>query len=227
MFHDKIAIVICTKNEEHTIGDVIQQCQKYSSDIIIMDGHSVDQTREIATGLGAKVYLDHKKGKGDAIRASLLKTEKEILVFIDADGSHDSNDIPKLIGPILNKEADLVIGSRIKGGSDEISRDVFEIIRFLGSCILSLGISCRFGKWITECQNGFRAIKRDVALKLDLKEDITTIEQEMTIKALKQGYRVQEIPTHEYARKYGQSKFFVRHVWPRYIYSYFKYLFFK
>jgi dolichol-phosphate hexosyltransferase len=226
MVKDKIAIIICTKNEEKTIAEVVGQCLFYSNEVIVMDGHSKDHTQEEAKRAGAQIHLDHQKGKGDAIRTSLTKTNREILVFIDADGSHDANDIPKLIQPLLEDKADLVIGSRVKGGSDEMCRDIFDMIRYVGGRILSFGISCRFAKWITESQNGLRAIKRDVALKLDLKEDITTIEQEMTIKALKAGFRIQEVATHEYARKHGNSKFYVRHVWFRYLYSYFKYLFF-
>jgi glycosyltransferase involved in cell wall biosynthesis len=226
LIEQKIAIIICTLNEAATIEKIVSECHQYSNEVIVMDGHSTDQTRTLAEQAGAKVYLDHHKGKGDAIRTAILKTEREILVFMDADGSHEVKDLPKLIQPLLDNQADLVIGSRIKGGSDEIARDIFELMRYLGARILSLGISCRFMVWITESQNGFRAIRRDVALKLDLREDITTIEQEMTIKALRKGYRLKEVPTHEYARKYGQSRFFVRNVWLRYLYTYIKYLFF-
>jgi len=96
----------------------------------------------------------------------------------------------------------------------------------VGSDIVTLGINYRFGVDLTDSQNGFRAIKRDVALALDLKENITTIEQEMIIKTLKKGYRMAEVPTHEYARKYGTSCIKVSRVWWRYVYSWFKYLFF-
>ncbi|NOZ64741.1 MAG: hypothetical protein GXO71_07475 [Caldiserica bacterium] len=79
---------------------------------------------------------------------------------------------------------------------------------------------------ITDSQNGFRAIKKEVIQKLNLKEDITTIEQEMVIKVLKKGYRIREVPSHEYARKSGKSKISLwRDSW-RYVFSLFRYLYF-
>ncbi|HEX7478567.1 MAG TPA: hypothetical protein VF331_12220, partial [Polyangiales bacterium] len=66
------------------------------------------------------------------------------------------------------------------------------------------------------------AIRRDVMLALDTKENITTIEQEMTMRALKLGYRVDEVPTHEYERKAGNSTIKLKSVWARYLYSWFK-----
>jgi len=226
MFNDKLTIIICTKNEERTIDSIIRQCQKYSHDIIVMDGHSTDHTRDIAAGLGAKVFLDNAKGKGEAIRQGITKADKDILVFIDADGSHNPCEIPQLIQPILDDHADHVSGSRIKGGSDEAFKDPGQWIRFVGGQLIALLISCRFGHFIGESQNGYRAIKRRIALKLDLQEDITTIEQEMIIKTLKQGYRLTEVPTHEHLRQHGRSRFYLRKVWPRYFYTCVKYLFF-
>jgi dolichol-phosphate mannosyltransferase len=88
-----------------------------------------------------------------------------------------------------------------------------------------LGINYRFGVRLTDSQNGFRAIRRDAALSLGLQENITTIEQEMIIKTLKKGYRITEVPAHEYARKYGDSNIKLGKVWFRYVYSWLKYLF--
>jgi dolichol-phosphate mannosyltransferase len=77
---------------------------------------------------------------------------------------------------------------------------------------------------LTDSQNGFRAIKKDVILSLKLKENITTIEQEMTMKCLKKGFIITEVPTHEYSRKYGESVIKLRKVWFRYVYSFIKHL---
>ena len=127
------------------------------------------------------------------------------VVYLDADGSHDPKDIPALVEPIKKGEADLVIGSRGRGGSDELHGDVEKLLRMIGSDIILIGINLRWKQHLTDSQNGFRAIRTDVMRLLDTKENITTIEQEMTMKALKNGLRVSETPTHEYARKYGDS----------------------
>ena len=225
MIKDRLSIIIPTKNEARSIGDIITKCRKYSDDIVIIDGHSSDGTREIALGMGAQVYLDAKKGKGSAIRLGALKASKDVLIFIDADGSHDPDDIPRLTEPILSGEADHVSSSRMTGGSDELHGDMLKFIRMLGSDIITLAINYRFNVRLTDTQNGFRAIKKTVALSLGLKEDMTAIEQEMIIKTLKKGYRLAEVPAHEYARRYGSSRIRLRKVWFRHVYSLIKYLF--
>ena len=224
--NDRISVVIPTKNEEINIGWIIEGAKKYADEIFVVDGHSTDRTREIAEKCGVPVYLDHKKGKGDGIRVGIEKAQGDIIVFIDADGSHLPEDIPKLAAPIKAGECDHVTGSRMRGGSDELHGDLGKFIRMVGSDIITLGINYRFNVRLTDSQNGFRAIRRDVAQQLDLKENITTIEQEMIIKTLKLGYCVKEVPTHEYARRGGESKINVSKVAWRYVYSWLKYLFF-
>lgn len=219
-----VTVAVLAKNEEKTIGRVIKGARRYSDDILVVDGHSMDKTSEISRRLGARVVLDNGKGKGDGIRTAIKKAKREIVVFIDADGSHDPKDIPRLVKPILEERADHISGSRATGGSDELHGDLETFFRKLGNDIITLGINYRFGVKLTESQNGFRAIKTKVARQLNLKENITTIEQEMIIKTLQKGYKIAEISAHEYKRLYGESKIKLSKVWFRYIYSWLKYL---
>lgn len=92
-----ITVVIPALNEAETVGDVITLASRYSNDILVVNGHSWDNTVSIAHTLGARVIFDNKKGKGDAIRTAIPHIEREITVFIDADGSHEPGDIPKLV----------------------------------------------------------------------------------------------------------------------------------
>jgi len=221
-----LSIIVSARNEGPSIGEVISKSTNYSNDVIVVDGHSADDTQTISKSLGARVYKDNKKGKGDAMRVGLSHANNEIIVFIDADGSHDPDDIPRLLQPIQDQSADMVIGSRPRGGSDELHGDLNKFMRMIGSDIITLGINYRYGVRLTDSQNGFRAVKRDVALSLGLNENSTTIEQEMLMKALRRGYRVFEVPTHEYARKHGVSTIKLSRVWFRYIYSWVKGLLF-
>ena len=220
-----ISVVIPTKNEEATIGEMIDMVKPYCDEVIIVDGHSTDRTVQIAEQYGVRVVKDNKKGKGDALRVGADAVSYDIIVFIDADGSHDPNDIPRLTDPIKRGEADLVIGSRGRGGSDELHGDLDKLLRLIGSDLILIGINKRWKQNLTDSQNGFRAIRTEVFRSLGLKENITTIEQEMTMKCLKKGYRVSEVPTHEYARKYGESAIKLRKVWFRYVYSFIKNIF--
>ena len=213
-----VSIVIPAMNEEATIGDIISKCKKYGQQIIVVDGHSTDNTRAIAEKAGATVILDNGKGKGAALREAVRHVSNDIIVFIDADGSHDADDIPKLIAPIIMGDADHVTGSRLIGGSSELHGGFDEFLRLAGSAFITACINYRFGVRLSDSQNGFRAIRRDVISQLDLKENITTIEQEMIIKTIKKGFRLTEVPAHEYKRVAGYSKIKLSSVWLRYGY---------
>ena len=222
----KVTICIPTHNEAENITSIIEGSRPYADELLVIDGHSTDQTREIAQAMGIRVVLDRGKGKGDGVRIGIQEAAGDVIVFIDADGSHNPEDIPRLLEPIRNDVADLVIGSRMYGGSDELHGDINKFIRVTGSHIITLGINYRFNVRLTDSQNGFRAIRTELARKLELKEDITTIEQEMIIKVLHHKGRIAEVPAHEYRRRFGNSSIIVRKVWLRYVYCWLKGLIF-
>jgi glycosyltransferase involved in cell wall biosynthesis len=220
-----VTVVIPAKDEEGLIGEIVDGVRPYADDVLVIDGHSRDRTAAIAAAHGATVITDRGKGKGDALRLAIERIPHGILVFIDADGSHDHHDIPRLVAPIKAGDADLVIGSRGKGGSDELHGTAEQFMRYVGSQLIMLAINYRWNVRLTDSQNGFRAIRRDVAARLGMTSNLTTIEQEMLMKALKQGFRVTEIASHEYERKWGVSKVVVWKLWAPYLWSFFKNLF--
>jgi glycosyltransferase involved in cell wall biosynthesis len=222
-----LCVVIPAKDEEPSIGEIIEGCKKYAERVVVIDGHSKDKTREVSEKAGAEVVLQKGRGKGAAIRTTKDHVrDEEIVVFIDADWSHDPDDIPKLVKPIQEGKADHVTGSRLFGGSSELHGGFDEFMRLTGSSFITFCINNRFKVRLSDSQNGFRAIKAAVLKDLDLRENITTIEQEMIIKTLKKGYIMGEVPAHEYRRKYGESHIQMRKVFFRYVFSFIKYLYF-
>jgi dolichol-phosphate hexosyltransferase len=219
-----VTVVIPTRNEEGLIGEIVDAVRPYG-DVLVIDGHSTDRTREIAGAHGARVVLDGGRGKGQAIRQSFKETKSDIVVFIDADGSHDPRDIPLLVAPIAAGDADMVIASRGKGGSDELHGTLGQFIRYVGSQLIMLAINYRWNVRLSDSQNGFRAIRREVGLALDLRSNLTTIEQEMLMRALKRGYRVGEVGSHEYERRWGTSKVVVWKLWWAYVWSFWRNIF--
>lgn len=209
----KITIAVPTKNEQETIKPILKECRPFADELLVVDGHSTDQTRELAEDMGAKVILDNGKGKGDGVRVAIKEATGDVILFIDADGSHETKDIPQLVEPILKGKADLVIGSRAKGGSDEFEMEFNNLIRQVGGHIVTTIINYRWGVRLTDIQNGFRAIRLDVARNLNLKANDFDIEQEMVMKCLKKGYKISEISSHEYLRKAGHSKLPTRKGW--------------
>jgi len=213
----EVAVVILARNEERTIGEVVTGAASYAHEVIVMDGHSRDRTAAIASGLGAKVYTDPGRGKGAAIRQSLTLTGADVIVFMDADGSHDPADIPKLALPVIRGETDLCVGSRFAGGSDELSVGVGQLIRTIGNISMNIAINKRWRVALTDTLNGFRAVDRQAAGAIGLREDRHTIEQEMVMKMLRHGYRVINAPTHEYERKFGASHINIWKEWPKFV----------
>ena len=202
----KITVIIPTFNEEKNITQVLEDVKPYVDEILVVDAKkSTDKTADIAKSMGAKVVKDSGKGHGEAKRIGIDEAKHDILVFFDADQSHDAKDIPKMVKHLIDNNYDLVIGSRMRGGSDELHGTLSNFIRNTGSGLIQLVINYRFDVFLTDCEDGFRAIKKDVAQKLNLNATDFDIEEEMLIKTLKKGYKVGEIPTHEYERKHGKS----------------------
>ncbi len=202
----KISAVILAKDEQDTIAEIVGKAKNFADEVLVVDGHSQDRTRELAEQAGARVFLDHGRGKGDGYKVALAEAQGDLVVFLDADGSHDPAEIPKLIAPISSGKFDLVIGSRWRGGSDDIHPNFNHLVRDLGGNLLSIIISRWFKTEVTDCLHGFRALRRETGLALKLCADDFDIEHEMVIKALKAGFKVGEAPVHEYARKAGLSK---------------------
>jgi glycosyltransferase involved in cell wall biosynthesis len=227
LLKDSVTVVIPAKDEGDTVGSLVQKAAKFAARVIVVDGYSQDNTVAEARMAGADVVFDGGMGKGDAIRSVIPYLDSDITVFMDADGSHDPADIPRLIEPIVAEEVDHVSASRLLGGSSELHGGFDECFRLAGSSLITALINWRFGVRLSESQNGFRALKTSVLRRLDLRENSTTIEQEMIIKTLRKGFRMGEVAAHEHARRSGASHIQLSKVWFRYVWSLLWYLFKK
>jgi len=224
----KINVVIPAFNEELLIKEMINRARPFCDEIIVVSAlKSTDRTREIAKSMGVKVIVDKGRGKGDGLRCGIEAVNEGIIVFMDADGSHIPEDIPKLVKPILDKKADLVVGSRKQGGVfDVIEHKPWEnFFRAIFDAGLTLVVNLRFNNDLQDTQNGFRAIKTDIAKKLNLKSKHTEVETEMHLKCLKMGCHIVEVPSTELKRRYGKSTIKLwRDGW-KYLWVTFRYIF--
>jgi dolichol-phosphate mannosyltransferase len=221
-----VSVVIAAKQEARSLGEVIERAQPFANNVLVVVGASTDGTSQVAERHGARVMSDGGVGKGEALRRAIPAIETPVTVFLDADGSHDPEDIPLLVEPILTDAADHVTASRLRGGSSELHGGFDEFFRLTGSSFITACINWRFDCRLSDSQNGFRAIKTSVLRQLNLRENTTTIEQEMIIKTLRAGFRMHEVPSHEHQRRHGTSHIRVWRSAPRYGYSLVKYLFF-
>jgi glycosyltransferase involved in cell wall biosynthesis len=201
----RTSVIIPSRNEGPVVVDLAVSAQQHCDEVIVIDGHSTDGSPARLRAAGIRVLDDRGRGKGDAIRLGIAAASGDVIVAMDADGSHDPGEIAALAAPIVNGDADIVIGCRMRGGSDEFSGSWTMFIRLWGNNFLTQVINTRFGVHLTDSQNGFRALRAATIKPLPLIEDRHTIELEMVLKALKRGLRVTQVPSHEYARRAGHS----------------------
>ena len=212
-----VAAVVPARNEAATIADVVASLRPFVDRVYVYDGHSTDGTGDLAAGAGARVVQDPGRGKGSAIRAAIEDVEEDVLVFFDADGSHIAEEVPRLVEPVLAQEADLVVGSRFAGGSEELSVTLGQLVRTIGNISMNIAINRRWGVALSDTLNGFRVVRREAVRRVGLREDRHTIEQEMVMKMLAHGYRVVNRPTHELARLHGDSHIRIWKEWPIFV----------
>jgi dolichol-phosphate mannosyltransferase len=203
---NEVTVAIIARDEESTIGQVVEGAKPHAGQLLVIDGGSADGTAEKAARSGATVIRDGGRGKGDGVRTAIASASGRVLVLMDGDGSHEPADIPRLAAPVLEGQADLVIASRLRGGSDEFHGTLDNVVRQTGGALISLMLNWRWKADITDCESGFRAIDVQRARQLGLESDGFLIEQEMVVKALKNGLRIGEVASHEYARRGGVSK---------------------
>jgi glycosyltransferase involved in cell wall biosynthesis len=203
-----VSIVIPAFNEQENIDDILNKTYKavesnaFPYEIIVVDDGSTDRTRELAYQHKVTVLTNGaNKGKGVALRRGFGHAQGEIVVTMDADGSHNPEDIPKLLEQVLNG-ATLVLGTRF--GSEE-GKQSTKKLNLLGNGFINLSIMLLTGKRITDSQSGFRAMRRSFVRELTLTSDGYEVETEVLVKALKNGNIVKEISLGTSRRKNGHS----------------------
>lgn len=202
----KVSIVICARDEGEGLAQVISSVRSFAEEIIVVDGHSKDNTREICRTAKVKYILDHGLGRGDGVRMGLAAARGEVVVLFDADGSHNPADIPRFVRPIFLRRADLVIGSRRTGGSFDLNMGFYGIIRSGGADFLAYLVNRKFKTKLSDILYSFRAVRKSIVKDLSLTACGFEIEQEMVVKCLKKGFVLLEIPSRERARAWGRAK---------------------
>jgi len=157
----EIVCIIPALNEKATIGRVVSRALEHCGAVLVVDDNSQDQTAEESLKAGAKV-IRHilRLGTGGALSTGFraaLRGGFKTFVTIDGDGQHDPDEIPKALDPILKRQADIVIGSRVLHGSGSMP-----LVKKIGNRILSIATSFASGTKITDSQSGFRAYRRQV-----------------------------------------------------------------
>jgi glycosyltransferase involved in cell wall biosynthesis len=204
----EIAVVIPVYNEEESISAVLKRIPEQVLGLkvqtfVVVDG-STDATEKVVREMAVPVVVHPiNRGGGAALRAGYevaLESGAEIIVTLDGDGQHLPEEIPNLVKPIIDNEADFVNGSRVLGSFEPESR-----MRLLGVFVFNWLVSVLMFTRITDCSNAFRAIRADTLRRLTLNQDQFHT-SELLIEALKKSARVKEVPITILKRQSGVTK---------------------
>ncbi len=205
----KLSIVIPIFNEEKTLLKLIEKVEKaptlrLEKELVLVDDGSTDLSKDILKNLDNKyVVVYHKKnqGKGKAIRTGFKHATGDIILIQDADLELNPNNYPDLLNPILNNKTNIVYGSRYKQKDNSIYKS-----HYWGVRILSILTNVLYGSNLTDVYCGYKVFKTEVLKNLKLISNSFEIESEMTVKALKKGYNITEVPIDYFPRKFDEGK---------------------
>jgi len=191
-------------NEEKTISICIEkamsalQQEGLEGEIIVSD-NSTDNSRHIAEKLGAKVVVPASKGYGKAFQEGFRHVRGKYIILADADDTYDLLEMPKFLIPLMRNEADLVMGTRIKGNIKKKSMPWLH--RYIGNPILTSTLNELFKTHLSDAHCGMRSITREAYDKLAIKSDGMEFASEMIIEGARKKLRIIEVPITYYPRQ--------------------------
>lgn len=193
----ELSIVLPTRNEERGITECLEQIHSalgrmdLGAEIIVSDS-STDETPKIARDFGATIVTPTELGYGNAYKSAFERASGEYIVIGDADTTYDFRELPKLLGPLVRDEADLVLGSRFAG---EIKSGAMPALhQYVGNPFLTAVLNFLFRPSVTDAHTGFRAIRRRSLERLDLQSEGMEFASEMIIEATEEDLRIEEVP---------------------------------
>lgn len=198
-----VSIIIPCMNEEKTIGVCIKKAfasleQEGLDGEIIVSDNSTDKSREIARNLGAIVVTPENKGYGNAFLEGFRNANGKYILLADADDTYDLMETPKFMKPLMENEADFVMGTRLKGHIKKGSMPWLH--RYIGNPILTGTLNELFKTRISDSHCGMRSITKEAYDKLDLKSEGMEFASEMIIEAARKKLRITEVPITYYPR---------------------------
>ena len=202
---NKVSVIIPCLDEEKAIGSVVRDVLGHHVfEVIVVDGGSKDRTAELAQEAGAHVVSETQRGYGRAMLAGLsaVDANAEVVLFLDGDGSDRPEMIPSLLAPIVQDQADFVLGSRLRGDREPGSLSLPQV---LAGHVAGLAMKLLYGVRFTD-MSPFRAIRRSSLDGLGMKEETFGWNLEMQMRAAAAGLRIVEIPVGQRRRAGGVSK---------------------
>lgn len=194
----KLSIIIPVYNEHRTIGLVLQKVRNVaisiSKEIIIVDGNSIDGTREILESHRGEpdlhiIYQQAPLGRGHALKQGLAHATGDVVIFQDADLELDPEDYPELLQPILTGRADVVFGSRFLRGKPNMT-----FLQYWGNRAINWSVNLLYGTRLTDVETCYQVFRRDVIQGYNLVNNDFAFTVELAVKLIKGRNQITEIP---------------------------------
>lgn len=210
-----VSIIVPVYNEQSTIQEVLKRVERVSlprieKEIIVVDDGSTDGTRAILEKLKKYRIFFHNtnQGKGAAIRTGLERARGEVVIIQDADLEYSPKEYPKLLKPILENKAAIIYGSRFLNKKYKLvgKEHVFLPSHYLGNIVLNWALNLLYHAHLTDMETGYKVFKRNVTKGIKLQANRFEFEPEFTVKALKRGYQILEIPISHKPRDFAEGK---------------------
>ena len=197
----RVAVIIPCLNEEATVGGVLEgfRASLPGAALYVVDNNSSDRTAQIALDHGAIILRETRPGKGFAVRKAFREVEADIYLLVDGDDTYPAEDATRMLDPILDGTADVVVGVRL--GAD--SRSEFRQINRIGNRILLRLLNAVFGAQVTDLLSGYRAMTREFVKQTPVLSVGFELETELSVLALERAFRTVEIPVHLRSRPQG------------------------
>lgn len=204
-----VSVVIPAFNEQATIAATVARVRATGlvSEIIVVDDASTDRTPAIVSSLKASdivaIRHENNRGKGAALRTGFQHARGDVIIVQDADAEYDPADYPRLLGPIKDGKADVVLGSRFAGG--EAHRVLF-FWHSVGNRVLTLVSNAFTNLNLTDMECGFKVFRKDVLSRVTIEEERFGFEPEIVAKVARLDVRIFEVGVSYNGRTYAEGK---------------------
>jgi glycosyltransferase involved in cell wall biosynthesis len=187
----RIAVLIPCYNEEITIGKVIEDFRRElpGANIYVFDNNSTDRTAEIAEEKDVIVIKEKRQGKGFVIASMFRKVEADLFIMVDGDDTYPADAVHSLIKPVLDEEADMTVGTRLRNPASE----AFKPLNLLGNYLVVKLVNNIFDSNLTDIMSGYRVFNRDFVKNIPLISKGFEVETQLVIQSLYYQFKIQEV----------------------------------